>query len=158
MCAFAQRECHFVIHAMSRKKKALLAAFSANSNFNAHSTFFLLLPFSAYASVSRCLILRVIISPPVTDCNAYDCVTKNALWRTLSSHFFSLPSFIIMHKNFTSSPVIMTLAMQFFLAFVPCAAHTRSLCFPVNYPDRFFAFFFFLLCFHTMRKKLARES
>lgn len=152
MCAFAQRECHFVIHAMSRKKKLFSPLFRQIPILMHIPPFFLLLPFSAYASVSRCLILRVIISPPVTDCNAYDCVTKNALWRTLSSHFFSLPSFIIMHKNFTSSPVIMTLAMQFFLAFVPCAAHTRSLCFPVNYPDRFFAFFFFALLSHNAKK------
>lgn len=117
-------------------------------------------------SVSR-LIIRVIISLPRRGCVAYDCVTKNALWRTLSFHFFfarSFSSFIIMHKNFTSSPVIMTLAMQFFtLAFVPCCTYTRYALFPPSIiRDRFFAFF----SFFTMRKKwgrrrskkLARES
>lgn len=113
-------------------------------------------------SVSR-LIIRVIISLPRRGSVAYDCVTKNALWRTLSFHFFFRSLVLFFHYN---AQELHFIACNYdarhavFYARFCSLLHIHSLCpFPPSIiRDRFFAFFLFSQCEKVRRKKKKQKA
>lgn len=113
-------------------------------------------------SVSR-LIIRVIISLPRRGSVAYDCVTKNALWRTLSFHFFFRSLVLFFHYN---AQELHFIACNYdarhavFYARFCSLLHIHSLCpfSSVNYPRSIFCLLFFFHNVKKVRKKRKQKA